>query len=51
MLIFGKDHSERSEAIIIDSLPVFVMIRPRGGDFLYSEKEFRVIKEDARILN
>ncbi|XP_064385974.1 copper homeostasis protein cutC homolog isoform X3 [Halichondria panicea] len=31
-------------------LPVFVMIRPRGGDFLYSNNEFRIMKEDIRIL-
>jgi copper homeostasis protein len=27
-------------------IPVFVLIRPRAGDFLYSEAEFSVIKED-----
>ncbi len=26
-----------------------IMIRPRGGDFLYSEIEFNIIKEDIRI--
>ncbi|MEQ6117888.1 copper homeostasis protein CutC [Reichenbachiella sp. MALMAid0571] len=28
---------------------LFVIIRPRGGDFLYSDLEFEVIKEDIRI--
>lgn len=28
------------------SIPVFPIIRPRGGDFLYNDEEFEVIKKD-----
>lgn len=27
------------------SIPIYVMIRPRAGDFIYSEKEFRQMQE------
>lgn len=30
------------------SLPIMMMIRPRGGDFLYSEEEFAVMKQNIR---
>ena len=31
------------------SVPVMVMIRPRGGNFIYSRDEFEIMKEDILI--
>ncbi len=32
------------------NIPVFVMIRPRGGDFLYSDEEFSVMMREIEIF-
>ena len=32
------------------AIPVFPIVRPRGGDFLYSDEEFEVIKKDVLLI-
>ena len=39
-------HGLIREAMETAQVPVYVLLRPRGGDFLYSEQEFRVICRD-----
>ncbi len=35
------------QAVRLLDIPVFVLIRPRSGDFLYSNAEFEAMKEDV----
>lgn len=38
------------EALKVASIPFHVIIRPRGGDFLYSELEFATMLDDVRAM-
>lgn len=38
------------EALRVATIPFHVIVRPRGGDFLYSELEFRSMIEDVKVL-
>src|SRR5436190_22051623 len=32
------------------NVPVFPIVRPRGGDFLYSDEEFEAMKKDLLLI-
>jgi copper homeostasis protein len=36
------------QAVKLLKIPVFVLIRPRPGDFLYSDEEFKAMRDDIR---
>lgn len=38
------------QALAIATIPFHVIVRPRGGDFLYSKLEFESMREDVRAL-
>lgn len=37
-------------ALRLSSIPINAMVRPRGGDFCYSDVEFEVMKEEVRAF-
>lgn len=39
-------HGLLQEALRLSKVPVHTMVRPRGGNFVYSEAEFSVMRED-----
>ena len=39
-----------SQALRVATIPFFAMVRPRGGDFLYSEVEFLSMLDDVRAF-
>lgn len=44
----GKDHVTSAKEK--RSIPIYTMIRPRGGDFVYSDEEFGIMKEQLLAL-
>ena len=36
----------QAAAVATGALPIYVLIRPRGGDFLYTEREWHIIYDD-----
>ena len=40
------DYESSKRTIDILDIPVFILIRPRGGDFIYSHEEFELMKRD-----
>lgn len=43
-------HGFIREAVTRSGLPIHILLRPRGGDFVYSDAEFDVMREDLQHL-
>ena len=43
---FTPDYESAKKTIKQLNIPVFILIRPRGGDFVYSNEEFELMKSD-----
>lgn len=43
-------HGLIKNCLDISTIPIRIMIRPRGGDFLYSDTEFQTMKEDILAI-
>ncbi len=41
-------HALVQEAVRRSGLPIFMLLRPRAGDFVYTDLEFHLIREDLR---
>lgn len=48
--ISGEDHVINPMKTRKRSIPIYAMIRPRGGDFVYSDEEFKLMKEQLVSL-
>lgn len=42
---YGMIHAARK----VTNIPLYVMIRPRGGDFLYSDAEWEIMRHDVAV--
>jgi copper homeostasis protein len=48
--LYDYQQKSLSRMIQLTAQPVFPIIRPRGGDFLYTDEEFEVIKSDLLLI-